>query len=78
MPVTKDELDHFHQFAANTIQHSEAEVSWDDLFIRWQSSRERSDINSAIREGLADVDAGRFRPATEAMEEIRKEFGFRK
>ena len=76
MPVTKEELDHFHQFAEQAIRCSDSEVSWDELFIQWQSARERSDVNEAIREGLADVEAGRYRPAAEVMEEIRKDFGF--
>jgi hypothetical protein len=33
------------------------------------------DINAAIREGLADVDAGRQRPSPEVMEELRQKHG---
>ena len=78
MSVTKQELDQFHRFAAQTLAEAEGGVSWDELFVRWRSDHERADVNAAIREGLADIDQGRHQPAADAMEDIRKEFGFPK
>jgi len=75
MTVTQAELDDFHRFASARVGAA-AEMSWDELFIEWQSTRDRDATNQAIREGLADVDAARHQPAEEAMEEIRREFGF--
>lgn len=49
-----------------------------ELFMRWLDRRERDEINEAIRRGLSDVDAGRYAPADEVMESIRREFGFAK
>ena len=76
MAVTQDQLDDFHRFASEKLNNGGANLSWDELFILWQSEHERDEINAAIREGLADVEAGRHQPAREAMEDIRKEFGF--
>jgi predicted transcriptional regulator len=33
---------------------------------------------SGIKEGIEDMNAGRYRPAREVFEEIRKKFGFGK
>jgi hypothetical protein len=76
MSVTQEELDSFHRFASEKLNKGPADLSWDELFIHWQSARERDEVNTAIREGLADVEAGRYQDASEAMEEIRKEFDF--
>jgi hypothetical protein len=75
MSITQTQIDSFHRFASEKIANGGADLSWDELFIQWQSDCERDEINTAIREGLADVEAGRCLPAAEAMEEIRKEFG---
>jgi predicted transcriptional regulator len=40
--------------------------------LEWESVRDRDDINAAIREGLADIEAGRHRPADEVMRELRQ------
>ena len=72
MAVTQDELDNFHRFATERLSHGEADLTIDDLVIECDSKRNRDEINAAIREGLADVDAGRTRPANEVTEELRK------
>lgn len=74
MAVTQEELDSFHRFASERLNHG-SELSFDDLVIEWESIRDREEINTAIREGLADIDAGRHRPADEAMEELRQKYG---
>ena len=71
MAVTQDELDSFHRFATDRLKESEEELTIDDLVIEWDSVRNREEINSAIREGLADIDAGRTRPADQVTEELR-------
>ena len=75
MAVTQQELDDFHQFASEWIQNGAAEISFDDVVTEWESRRDRDEINAAIRKGLADVDAGRHRPADEVMEELRQKHG---
>jgi hypothetical protein len=72
MAVTQDELDNFHRFATDRLRNGEVDLTIDDLVIEWDSRRDRDEINAAIREGLADVNAGRTRPANEVTEELRK------
>jgi predicted transcriptional regulator len=74
MAVTQDELDNFHRFATQRLNSCEADLTIDDLVTEWDSSRNRDEINAAIREGLADIDAGRTRPAHEVTEELRKKY----
>jgi len=75
MAVTQAELDDFHQFASQRIGMVQPEITFDDLVVEWESIRDRQDINAAIREGLADVEAGRHRPAGEAIESLRQKYG---
>ena len=72
MAVTQKELDNFHRFASEKLDAAGGGLSWDELFIQWQSLYERDDVNAAIRDGLADVDAGRHRAASEVMEELQR------
>lgn len=69
MPVTQDELDHFHSFASQRIKQAEDQLTWDELIVLWESTCRRDDVNAAIRRGLADVEEGRYEPANEAMEQ---------
>jgi len=75
MPVTLEELESFHQYASGRLKDGTAAPSLDELFMEWADRRDRSTINDAIRRGLADVDAGRYEPAADAMRKIRHEFG---
>ena len=72
MTVTQKELDAFYSFASDRVRSGGQPLSLDDLLIEWESQRDREDINAAIREGLADVEAGRHRPAAEVMGELGK------
>jgi predicted transcriptional regulator len=76
MSTAREDLDQFHQFAAKRLADELATVSLDDLYAQWHDHRHRDEVNRAIRQGLADVDAGRFQPADQAMEKIRQQFGF--
>ena len=78
MSSVREDLASFQQFAAEQLATGESAASLDDLFMQWHDLRDRDEINQAIRRGLADVKAGRFEPADEAMEAVRKEFGFAK
>lgn len=53
------ELEAFLRFAASRIEDAPRDWTIDDLAWEWDSFRRRDKINAAIREGLADVDAGR-------------------
>jgi hypothetical protein len=76
MSSVRDELDSFHQFAALRLASGDPAPSLDDLFLQWCAQRDKDEINQAVRQGLADVEAGRHQPADQVMESLRKEFGF--
>jgi ABC-type transporter Mla MlaB component len=75
MVVTAKQLEAFHRFGAEQLAQTDGELSWDELLILWESRNNRASANDAIREGIADVDAGRFQPVDEALESVRQEFG---
>ena len=66
MSVTQAEIDQFHEFATERTKASPVD-SFDDLYLEWESTRRRADINAEIARGLKDVAAGRFDPADDAM-----------
>jgi hypothetical protein len=72
MSVSREDLDSFHQFAIGRIDQSDLELTFDDLIVEWDSQRNRAEINAAIRQGLEDVEAGRTRPASEVLKELRR------
>ncbi len=74
MSITRDQVDSFHQFAVARLDNGEAELTFSDLLVEWDSVTNRDEINAAIREGIADVDAGRTRPADEVTEELRTKY----
>jgi predicted transcriptional regulator len=51
----------------------------DELFDLWRiehpSPEEQAEVDEAIREGLADLAAGRYRPASEVMTELCAKHG---
>lgn len=77
MPVTAEQLDAFYRFGAEQIANGSSDLSWEELFILWDSQSVRDEVNAAIREGIADVDAGRYEPADKSLADIRSEFGFK-
>ena len=74
MPATLEELDSFREYAAGRLKDGTT-ASLDELLMEWADRRDRAAINHAIDRGLADVEAGRYEPADQAMEKIRREFG---
>ena len=74
MAITQDELDDFHRFATRRLGNGGSYLDIDDLVIEWDSSRNRASINEGIQEGLADIEAGRTRPAAEMMSELRSKY----
>ncbi|MDZ4687026.1 MAG: hypothetical protein SH850_18270 [Planctomycetaceae bacterium] len=66
-------LESFHQFVGQQLASATAEpMSPEQALALW---RERQDSLVAIREGLADVEAGRTRPADEVIRELRAKLG---
>jgi hypothetical protein len=77
MSTTFDQLAAFQQFAVQKVDAGEAE-SLEELFDLWRlehpTPEEQADIHEAIRQGLDDIKAGRYRPAEEVMEELRVKY----
>jgi predicted transcriptional regulator len=78
MSVTLSELEDFHRFARQRLRTERAE-SLEELCDLWRiehpSAEERADIDAAIRQGLADIEAGRGRPAMEITDELLRKHG---
>ncbi len=70
MAVTRADLEAFQRFAADRLA-GEGVESLSDLLREWESARERRDAIESIQRGLADVEAGRTRPATDLLNELR-------
>ena len=75
MPITAEQLDEFHRFGNDQLSSGRGDLTWDELFVLWESRENSNDIDAAIRQGTADVDAGRFEPIGDALADLRSEFG---
>jgi hypothetical protein len=77
MSTIPDDLAAFQQFAHQKVDAGEAE-SLEELFDLWRlehpTADEQAEIHEAIRQGLADIEAGRYRPADEVMQELRAKY----
>lgn len=75
MSITVDEINRFHQFAIRRIEQApQGGLTFDDLLVEWDSAIHRGEINQAIREGIADVDAGRTYPAKQVNQELKAKY----
>ena len=78
MSLSLDQLEDFHRFAQQKLQSGDVE-SLEELCDLWRiehpSAEEEADIQEAFRQGLADIEAGNYRPADEVMAEIRAKYG---
>ena len=72
---TLEELNRFHEFAMDSIREHGETVSLIQLFRKWLALKEREEVNAAIRQGLAEMEAGLSRPADECMAEFRLRHG---
>jgi hypothetical protein len=72
MSVTREELERFHHFAADKLRNDGADLSIEELLRAWRTAEERASVNEAIRDGLADVQAGNYRPMEVFMDDFRK------
>lgn len=69
MPVElKNELEAFLGFAAERLRQGDSRISPEEMLSQW---RERMETVVAVREGIADFEAGRSRPADDVLREIR-------
>jgi predicted transcriptional regulator len=74
--TTREQLDSFQRFASEQLAQPNCSATLDELFMHWHDKQLRAEIDEAIKEGLADVDAGRTQPADSAMSAIAQRFGF--
>lgn len=74
MSVTQADIAEFSQFASQQISTGGNELSLAELAMRWQADKERREAVDAIREGLADIDAGRTQDAFEFVEGMRNKY----
>lgn len=75
MSVTVKQLEAFHRFGAQQLASRQGKPLWDELLILWESRNNRDEANAAIREGLGDIDTGRFQSADATRADIRRDFG---
>ncbi len=77
MQVTQQDLDSFHRFAQQKLQNGGAE-SIEELFDLWRieqpSPEDENEIHAIIRQGLADIKAGRGRPAEDVISDLRRKY----
>ena len=76
--TTRQELDSFQRFAAERLSQPDCAATLDELFTQWHDAQSREEIDQAIERGLADVDAGRFQPASTVTQALAKRFGISK
>lgn len=68
-------LQSFHRFLSKQLESNSADsMSPEEALALWQEEQETL---SAIREGLADVEAGRTMSIVEFEQAIRQKFGFK-
>jgi predicted transcriptional regulator len=67
----QSELAGFHQFVGEQLANSDVELSLEQALNMWRHRQEEID---AIREGLADVEAGRTIPMDEHIRRMREQF----
>jgi len=77
MGFTRIELEDFRRFAETQLCVDGVSQSLEECLHRWRSSHQNhQDSVAAIRESIADEEAGRLRPLSVIDEEIRRERGY--
>lgn len=70
--ITKEELQEFHEFAGERLDQN-GRQSLHDLVTEWESSRRHEQSVAAIRESVADLNAGRTVSVDEAFAEAERQ-----
>lgn len=65
----------FYEFLGHTLTHGERETPPEALLRKWREQREYEETCEAIREGIAQMNAGLGRPAEEVFAELRRKHG---
>lgn len=77
MSISIHDYEAFDRFARNRIAVHPPK-SLDELFETWNEMKEIEATISSVNEGLEDVEAGRVKPAEQAMRDIRERLGWEK
>lgn len=70
MTAIESELRDFQRFVMSS-PHRES-LALEDFVCLWRAAQETDETVAAIREGLADLEAGRVRPMSELIQECRQ------
>ena len=75
-----NDLRAFRQFIDEQLSNGGANLTLEEALIHWevenQSDEEKEETLAAIRQGLADVEAGRTRPAEDVIRDLCRKFNF--
>ena len=71
MPVTTDDIQNFHRFVDEKLANGGAD-SLRQLVAEWE---ERQEASAAIRQGIADIDAGLIEPFFDSQDRFRQDRG---
>ena len=74
MAVTQQDLESFELYATERLRDGGAE-SLHELVAEWEANREYLATVAEVNESLADYEAGKGKPASEAFDDIRKKLG---
>jgi predicted transcriptional regulator len=73
-----NDLRAFRRYIDDQLTNSAVEMTLDEALVNWemenQTEEQRQETIEAIREGLADVDAGRTRPAEDVIRDLCRKY----
>ena len=75
MPISKAELDDFIRFATGKLENDDDSTSLEDLLSQWREQCECAATVDDIRQGLADIDAGKGQSVEDAFRDVRLQLG---
>jgi hypothetical protein len=73
MPVTRQEIDSFHQFAHSQLGTSQPPESLQDCLNQYRQQREYEETVADLRQAKSESEAGLGIPLEEAAELLREE-----
>lgn len=76
MSVTQADIESFRQFAATRVDNGGA-PTMQTLLDEWLAEREAAEIQSAVRTGDAELEAGGGQSPQEVLHELREKLGWK-
>jgi len=76
MAISLQDIDSFHDFAAEQLANGGQEESLENLLSRWRSQQEEAETLASVQRGIEDADAGRVQSLQEVDATIRSKLGF--